>query len=56
MSFCFINIFYILNLFGKMRMKVQFPRKVHNTIQIDRNIERVQNKQQDTNREKKRKK
>jgi hypothetical protein len=31
-----------------MSMKVQFIREVQNKIQIDKNIERVQDKQQET--------
>jgi hypothetical protein len=38
-----------------MPVKVQFNRKVHNKIQIDKrkkNVERMQDKQQDTNKQK----
>jgi hypothetical protein len=35
-----------------MSTKVQFIRKVHNKIQTDKNIERVQEKQQNKNRSK----
>jgi len=36
MSFCSVNIFYILDLVGKMPMKVWFIKVVHNNIQIDK--------------------
>jgi hypothetical protein len=39
MSFCSINIFLHFDLLGSISMKVQFIRKVHNKIQIDKNIE-----------------
>jgi hypothetical protein len=35
-----------------MSTKVQFIGKVHNKIQTDKNIERVQNKQQNTDKPK----
>jgi hypothetical protein len=35
-----------------MPTKVQFIRKVHNKIQIDKNIEKVQEKQQYSNKPK----
>jgi hypothetical protein len=46
MSFFSINVFLILDLVNKMSMKVWFIKEVHNKIQIEKNIERVQNKQQ----------
>jgi hypothetical protein len=39
MSFFPLMFFYILDLLKKMPTKVQFIRKVHNNIQIDKNIE-----------------
>jgi hypothetical protein len=33
MSFCSVNIVYILDLVGKMLMKVWFIKKVHNNRQ-----------------------
>jgi hypothetical protein len=52
MSLSSINIFYILNLLGKMPTKIWFIREVHNKMQIDKNIERVQDKPQDQNKTK----
>jgi hypothetical protein len=46
MSFCFINIFLDFLFARKMPTKVLFIRKVHNKIQTDKNIEKVQKKQQ----------
>jgi len=53
MSFCSINIRLHFVFARQNANEVQFIRKVHNKIQIDKNIERVQDRQQDTNKEKK---
>jgi hypothetical protein len=45
MSFFSINMVYIIDLVGKMPTKVWFIKSVHNKIQIDKAIERVQDKQ-----------
>jgi hypothetical protein len=40
-------------LIGKIVTKLQFIRKIHNKIQIDKNMEKMQDKKLDTNEPKK---
>jgi hypothetical protein len=55
MLFFSLILFFILELLGKMPMKIQFIKEVHNkiwTCKRKKNIERLETKQQDISKQK----